>query len=227
MSTSDDKKKNVDCGTIEDFHKSNPLFPRIINSSFTSRQSLADPDFWKKKSDENHCFFCGYQFSWPPFPMPIKINGTEVIVDDVVYCTPSCVKSELVKSSGYYVNQRLQDLTNILRDYYNYYDIPKTVEKKVFKRYGGDITHEEYIQNIAAVCELQIVYAPFICQPSCIQGGLNNIFVKRIEAKSSKSTLLSYKPESKEVGREEKETKESKESKEKKKTRKKMDVSVD
>jgi hypothetical protein len=135
---------------------------------------IENHEFWSKGSEDNNCFFCGYHFLWPPFPMPVGMQGGQYIVEGVVFCTPNCVKSELNDRSHYYGGQRAELLTDMLSDLYNFTDKIETVEKKVFKRYHGIVTHEEYISDIAKVCKLQLVTNPFICQPSCFQNGFHD-----------------------------------------------------
>lgn len=226
------KEVKETCGALEKFHGDNPFFSRTVRN--TVIEKLGDDDLWTKCGEKHACFFCGYSFRWAPFPMPIKIKSGKYHVDDVLYCTPNCVKSQLLACSNYYLNQRLEDLTTLLADLYNYHKPVAAVEKKIFKRYRGSVTHKQYIANTAEVCKLQVLSSPFVCEPTCIQEDFKDLVMTKPKStgKSSKTPAKETK-ETKETRGEKKDKKESKAEKKEKEKKSlstgptKMDMSED
>lgn len=169
---------------IVKFNNNNPFYRRSLHPS-VSRSF--EEDFWIKPC-KYACAHCGYilddgvKFRLPPFPLIIKIKHGKYHADSDVFCTPNCCKSRIVYGSGYYTNQLLENLTLTLHDLYNCYDVIATVDRRLFERYGGPITREQYLTNTANICKLQIIGTPFVDTPLCIQDDFQDIVITKPRA---------------------------------------------
>src|SRR5207237_10781907 len=96
-------------------------------------------------------------FSNPPFPMPTHYNNNNgVFTTFGVYCSLTCVKSHLKEQSGLYMGQRLEWLTLMAADVFNYHETIPTIDKYRFRHFGDDCDDSEYLRLQAIVPNLQL-----------------------------------------------------------------------
>lgn len=199
---------------IEQWHNSNPFYRRTIHP--VSIEKSKD-DFWTKPT-ALCCWYCGYSCRKSPhaYPMPLRFVRGKYEVSGI-YCSPSCVKSELLRDRGYYFNERLEALTMMLHDVYNYYEPVATVDKTVFKRYGGTLSHARYLKETAMVCSIQALSAPFVDVPLVLQEDFKDLVmlkpkpraVAKVAAKTEAKTEAKIKEEVKVAAKAEAKVKES------------------
>lgn len=162
---------------VVDWYAKNPFYKRSMMCAALNRLTH---EFWTKPC-KIACWFCGYKFfksGLNPIPMPVKYQQSVFTVEGV-YCSFTCVKSKIMLDPGYYLNERLECLTLMLRDVYCYYDDVTTVCREIFKRYGGDITHKQYLANQAVTGAIKIVGSPFVQAPTIIENGFVDVLLQR------------------------------------------------
>lgn len=138
----------------------NPYFARTLYPLLSNK----DNSFWTKPT-QIRCWYCGHTFPNPPYPMPTSYHNGEFRTRGV-YCSLTCVKSHVIEMRGHHLPQRLEDLTLMAGNVFNYHkDIP-TIDKYRFASYGGDLSHEDYLRNDAiAPRPVFLRSAPFVDLP--------------------------------------------------------------
>lgn len=171
LSAEENKQKTTE------WYANNPFFKRSMMHSALNRLSH---EFWTKPC-KIACWFCGYKFhklGLNPIPMPVKYQQSVFTVEGV-YCSFTCVKSKIMLDPGYYLNERLECLTLMLRDVYCYYEDVTTVCREIFKRYGGDVSHKQYLADQAVTGMIKVVGSPFVQAPTIIENGFVDVLLQR------------------------------------------------
>jgi hypothetical protein len=163
------------------WHSKNPFFDRTLHHTILLKCS---DTFWTSPT-KIACWFCGYKFKTPPIPLPVKYKNGKFEVSGI-YCSFTCVKSQIVQQPGYYFNERIECLTLMLNDVYEYTGTVPTVTKEIFKKYGGKLSHQKYLKNHAIVEKIKIRSIPFVDQPLVLEQDFKDIEMARPKMKKAK-----------------------------------------
>ena len=145
--------------------KNNPFFARTLHPLLSHR----DNAFWCQPTTI-HCWYSGARFPNNPYPMPTQYDyALGKYTTWGVYCSLTCVKSHITKLGGAFLGQRLELLTMMAADVYNYHGAIPTIDCYRFKHFGGDLDHDEWLRNGGVVPILQMRAPPFVDQPLVLE----------------------------------------------------------
>ena len=173
--TGNAKIKNLDMKKLEKWKAENPYFKRKLLHITLERQA---DDFWLKPC-KIACWWCGHFFPHPPIPLPNKVKNGEFIINEEIFCTFTCVKSEIVEKQGYQFSERIEAFTLMLNDVYKYTKPVSTIQKLMFQRYGGPLSYEDFLQNYAVVDHIRIVGVPFVDTPIAFESDFKDVVVPK------------------------------------------------
>jgi hypothetical protein len=145
-----------------------------------------DADEYFNKPIKGKCHFCGHNFGHPPFHKMVK---PDVYMHD--YCTHICIKSEIWEEPNFYQNEQLEYLTLMLADLYDYHGPVHTIEKELFEDYGGDLTHEHFLElafDGFDFSKYRFRSVPFVHQPLFLEEKFkpNDTSLLSLQSKKSK-----------------------------------------
>lgn len=153
------ESKQAKPGGVDMTFQSNPFFQRKLHPILEHKMN----ETWRQPTNI-HCWYCACSFPNPPYPLPTNYEAGVFTVMGI-YCSLTCVKSHIKDMGSYYMGQRLEWLTLMAADVYNYHLPISTVDKYVFKHYGGNRDHAEYLAHGAAMPPVQIRSIPFVDLP--------------------------------------------------------------
>ena len=142
-------------------YKSNPFYARFLHPILDAK----DNDFWTKPT-KIRCWYCAGSFPNSPFPLPTNYNNnTGAFTTSGVYCSLTCVKSHIRETGGYFMGQRLEWLTLMSSDVFNFHEELSVIDKYRFEHFGGDLAHADYLRMHAIVPTIQLRSFPFVDAP--------------------------------------------------------------
>lgn len=166
------------------FHSKNPFYFRELQHTLIAK--CAD-SFWLTPC-KYACFFCGYYFfnsNSCPVPRPKSYKNGKFEISGI-YCTFVCVKSDIMKDKGNACGEELEALTLMLNDVYCYDQPIPTINKLVFKRYGGPLSHKKFLRKWAHMNKIQVRTIPFVDTPIVLESEFKDVELTGPGASSNK-----------------------------------------
>lgn len=115
----------------------------ITTDSSTKKQLIAE-------STSICCWWCGYNFDTPPCFLPHKFYADKYYVFGN-FCTIYCAAAYNLDMNDYNVGDRYSLLKQLYAPFFDEFDENKIItDRRVFARYGGPLTFEEYMKNNGA-----------------------------------------------------------------------------
>lgn len=125
-----------------------------VNSEFHPlRGKIAqEPDFWSVPlHGKLSCWYCGHEIMNVPYPCPTSYNPEKQMYQtNGVFCFFSCVMSYIIQEGGHAENSRREWLTVMARHVYGYKPFIRPIDKRLFVKYGGSLTHQLYLESACA-----------------------------------------------------------------------------
>lgn len=129
------------------------------------------------------CWYCGYSIQGIPYPMPIQFSLQGKYQVRGMFCIPNCIKGEILQEKEFYEGRRLELLTMMLSDVYSFDEDIDVVPKYCFERYGGEVTHEEYLLYWNCLPKITLRnYAPFIPSRPEVELGIRSVELMNLSA---------------------------------------------
>ena len=92
------------------------------------------------------CWSCGYPINHAPYPCPQTYDPESDIFQVLgVFCWFSCILEYIIREGGHQENNRRQLLFMMARDRYGWRELIQPINKLVFEKYGGPLSHEAYL----------------------------------------------------------------------------------
>jgi hypothetical protein len=130
------------------------------------------------------CWYCGHFIQGVPYPMPTDFHNRGYYVVRGMYCTPNCVKAHIIEESDFYEGTRLQLLTDMLMDVYAFEGDLEVVQKVCFADYGGEITHDEYVELFAELPRVALrMGAPFVAARMEVERGIRTLELMNVTSR--------------------------------------------
>jgi len=156
---------------------------RQANSPFWRRRihaSRKHPDnaLWLTPMNGSHdCHCCSLPIKDLPYPSIEDYDAlTGTGTTGFVYCSLTCVKSDIVRRRGNDMSQRLEWLTIIACDVYGVTDDLPVIDPGLLDRYvGGTQKAAEYIRDVAVRPVPRMRDLPFVPQRTCIEDDFQDV----------------------------------------------------
>lgn len=112
----------------------------ITTDPTTKKQLLAE-------STDICCLWCGYNFDTPPCFLPHKYYADKYHVFGN-FCSIYCAAAYNLDMDDYNVGDRYSLLKQMYAPFFDEFDEKKIItDRRIFARYGGPLTFEEYMKN--------------------------------------------------------------------------------